>query len=137
MIDFSAIIQPKYWFDLSPSPMSGTSQKVLLAFFVTLFIAGMVLRAMEKSKRFDRFVGRAVHRASHIGVTMGCLGLMFLFFSFEQVRLFGARFWFLFWVIGLLVWLGFVLYDYLKVVPREKQLEDVRRQKEKYLPKKK
>jgi hypothetical protein len=70
-------------------------------------------------------------------MTMGCLGLLFLFFSFEQARLFGARFWFVLLIIVLLVWLGFISYDYFRVAPRERRIEAVRRQREKYLPKKK
>lgn len=137
MIDFSTVLQPKYWFDLTPGPMSGTSEKILLAFFALLFIAGLVLRTMERRKKMERFVARAFHRGAHIGLTMGAIGIIFLFFSFEQVRLFSALFWYLLWVIGFLIWLGFVLYEYLKVAPREKQLENIRRQREKYLPHKK
>lgn len=137
MIDLTTVLQPKYWFDFSPSPMSGTSEKVLLAFFGLVFIVGLVLRTMEKRKKLERFVARAVHRGTHVGLTMGALGILFLFFGFEQVRLFGARFWYLFWLIGFLVWLGFILHEYFKVAPREKKIEDLRRQREKYLPRKK
>lgn len=137
MIDFTTVLQPKYWFDLTPSPMSGISEKVLLAFFGIIFIAGLVLRAMERRKKIERFLARAVHRAARVGLTMGALGILFLFFSFEQARLFGARFWYLFWLIGFLVWLGFILHEYFRVAPREKKIEELRRQREKYLPRKK
>jgi UDP-N-acetylmuramyl pentapeptide phosphotransferase/UDP-N-acetylglucosamine-1-phosphate transferase len=137
MIDLPTIIQPKYWFELSPAPMSGTTEKILLAFFVAIFIAGIFLRIVERRKTLDRFKTRLVRKFVSLSFTMSCFGLLFLFFSFEQVRLFGSRFWYLFWLLGLAVWTGFILYDYFKVAPRERLVEEVRRQREKYLPRKK
>jgi len=137
MLDLPTLINPKYWFQLTPSPMSGTSEKVLLGFFVAVFVAGLVLKTMEKRKKFDRFKTRVLQRLSRLGLTVSGLGLLFLFFSYEGTVLFGSRMWFLFLAIGSLVWLGFILFEYYKVVPKEKLVEEVRRQKEKYLPKKK
>lgn len=137
MVDFSSLLNPKYWFDLTPAPMSGLTEKILLVFFSVIFLCGLFLRLAEKRKRLDRFAARAVRSTSRLGVTMGCLGLLLLFFSYEQVRLFGSRFWFFLWVLGALFWLVWIGRDYYKVAPREKVAEDIRKQRERYLPRRK
>ncbi|HBR80811.1 MAG: hypothetical protein UX09_C0031G0005 [Candidatus Uhrbacteria bacterium GW2011_GWE2_45_35] len=136
-MDFTTILQPKYWLSLTPAPLSSLSEKLLLAFFTMVFVVGIVLRFVERRKNISRFKARAFYLASQLGLTMGAVGLLIFFFSFENVRLFGARFWYLFWVIGVVVWLVYILRDYYKVSPKKLQNEEKRRQREKYLPKKK
>lgn len=137
MVDFSSLLNPKYWLDLTPAPLSGLTEKILLVFFSVVFLCGLFLRLAEKRRRLDRFAARAVRSASRLGVTMACLGFLLLFFSYEQVRLFGSRFWFILWLLGVLFWLVWISRNYYKVAPRERAAEDIRRQREKYLPRKK
>jgi len=137
MFDLATLLSPKYWFDLTPSPLAGLTVKILLGVFLLVFAAGFFFHFAKKGKRFDRFKTRVWQRLCSCGLTMGGLGLVFLFFSYEQIRLFGARFWYVFWLIGLLVWLISIWHNYYRVAPREKKLEEQRRQREKYLPRKK
>lgn len=137
MFDLSSLLSPRYWFDLTPTSLTGLTERILLVFFLVVFAVGLFFRLIERRKRFDRFKSRAWQRLSRVGLTMGVFGWLILFFGFEQIRLFGARFWFLFWLISVLVWLFFIWRDYYRVAPRERRLEEQRRQREKYLPRKK
>lgn len=134
MIDFSVFLQPNYWFDLTPAPLSSITIYFLLGFFVASVLAGWVIRFFQKRRSRDRFVQKVFQSIIRLLMTTGGLGLVLLFFSFEQVRFFGARFWYPLWLIGSLVWLFFILRRYFTVAPKERVKEELRRQKEKYLP---
>lgn len=137
MFDPTSLLSPRYWLDLTPTPLTGLTEKILLCFFLVVFVVGLFFRLTEQRKRFDRFKSRAWQRLGRVGLTMSVFGLLILFFGFEQVRLLGARFWYPLWLIGVLVWLFFIWRDYYQVAPRERRLEEQRRQREKYLPRRK
>lgn len=137
MLDFSTFLRPNYWFDLTPAPLGLVTEYVFLAIFVLSVLIGLVVRFMKKRRINDRFVLRAFQSFSRMLITMGGLGLLLLFFSFEQIRLLGSRFWYPLWLIGLSVWLFLILRRYFTVAPKERVREELRRQKEKYLPRKK
>lgn len=137
MLDFSAIIKPAYWFDLTPAPLATLTESIVFVVFALLIVSGVAFRIWGRQKKVDRFLSRLFHDLARLVITMGCLGFVLLFFSFEQIRLLGARFWYLFWGLGFLIWLGLILYKYFKVAPRERLQEELRHQREKYLPKKK
>ena len=129
---------PKYWLTLAPAPLAGLTEKILLAFFIFVFAFGVFFRFKSHAKKqLDRIKSRTWQSLSHLGLIMGSLGLLILFFSFEEITLFGARFWYPLWLVGLLVWLFFIWHGYFHVAPQEKKNEELRRQREKYLPRKK
>jgi hypothetical protein len=43
-----------------------------------------------------------------LNLTNLIIGIFFLFFTFELIPLLSARFWFLLWGIGILIWLSFI-----------------------------
>jgi type IV secretory pathway TrbD component len=136
-MDFTVLLQPKYWLTLAPVPLSSLSEKLLAGFFAVVFIAGIVARMVEKKQKFDRFKIKAVRSLSQLGLTMGAVGLLLFFFAYENIRLFGARFWYPLWIVGVVIWLIFIWRDYYKVAPALKAKEEIRQQQKKYLPKKK
>ncbi|MFH1253777.1 MAG: hypothetical protein V1664_05650 [Candidatus Uhrbacteria bacterium] len=141
MLDFFTLIKPSYWFNLAPvsygANSSNITEYIVLGFFVAILLAGIVLRIVQKRYSLDRFALKMFRALTRLLVTMGILGVILLFFSFEQVRLLGARFWYPLWLIGSLIWLFFILRTYFTVAPKERVKEDLRRQKEKYLPRSK
>ena len=66
--------------------------------------------------------------------TMPLVGFVLLFLGYEQIYLLGAHFWFLMWLLGLLVWLGFIVYHMVVKLPKEKSELEQKKKFEKYLP---
>lgn len=138
MLDISTLLMPKYWFSLAPAPLTGLTEKIMLLFFLFVFVVGAFFRFKSRAKKqSDRLKNLAWQNLSHCGLIMGSLGLLILFFSFENIRLFGSSFWYVFWLIGLLVWLAKIWHNYYHIAPQEKVKEEQRRHKAKYLPRKK
>ena len=69
--------------------------------------------------------------------TMGTLGMVVYFFSFEQIYLFGARFWFLLWFIGLVIWIVMIVRHAKVTIPDMKSAAANRAEFNKYIPRKK
>ena len=70
-------------------------------------------------------------------ITIGLVGLLLLFFRYENVYFLSGRFLLLFLVVALLVWLGFIVYYGIRKFPLEiTDYKDFLR-KEKYIPKSK
>ena len=97
-------------------------------------VIGLSLRVVRHHTK-DKPKRALFARVSNMVVTMGVLGLILFFFLYEQINFFGAHFWWLFWTIGLIVWIVSVIrFARTKLAPAS---EEQLRQKEraKYLPK--
>lgn len=137
MIDLRPLIQPSYWFNNTPPAFGPGAVKTLFIFFAAFLVLGAVIRMVAGRRKEDRHVTETFNRLGRMGVSMGLLGLLIFFFSFEQVPFLGARFWYLFWGIGLIIWISTIVHYVVKIVPMERAHEIAQREKEKYLPKKK
>ena len=75
------------------------------------------------------------NRLSTLFVTMGIIGLCLFLFSFEEIELFGARFWYPVWFMVVLVW-AFMIYRYAthEVPTKQKRAQELEA-RSKYLPK--
>ena len=98
MFDFTMpfFIQLNYWFDLTPGALSGFFQSVVFGVFAVLIILVIILRIIERRSKADRFAVRLFNSLAQLGIVVGCLGFLFLFFGFEAIPFFGAKFWYLF-----------------------------------------
>lgn len=135
MIDLRPLINPTFWLNTNPPPISADSERVLFFAFAVVMILGAIIRLVATRRKEDRHVTETFNRLGNACVTMGFLGLVLFFFSFEGIPLLGARFWYLLWAVGFLYWLGMTLRYVVKVVPLERKAELERQAKEKYLPK--
>lgn len=129
------LLSLKFWFSLRPEPLFPSSEFILLAIFAALVVASIVLKLISKNKKFDEHTKQRLLRLNRMFLTMGLIGLFWLFFSYERAYILGARFLFLFWGIGFLVWLGFILRDFYKKLPKDREGKRNQEVFEKYLPK--
>lgn len=130
----SAFLQPSYWLTMNPPEVGGLLGTIVFVVFVVFFVLGIVGHLVAERKESDRFVRTAGHKISSLLVTMGLLGVLLFFFSFEGIRMFGARFWYPLWVILVLLWF-FLIVRYLKRdVPLQRAREASRRAQRQYLP---
>lgn len=137
MIDLRPLIQPSFWFDLDPNALSPVFERGLFLFFGVMVVFGALARIVARNKKADRYLTKAYYMISQCAFGMGLLGLLFFFFSFEQVYLLGARFWFLLWFIGLLVWIYFIWRYTTKTIPELRARDQEKNRNDQYLPRKK
>lgn len=129
------LIALSFWFDLTPVRLSAVFAIGFLVLFIGLLIAGLVFRIVRKDRR-DKFERLVFQRASALSLTTGLLGLLWLFLTFEEISIFGARFWFLLLALMFVILLTrLVRYQRIEV-PQLRLLEQSKAEANKYLPRK-
>jgi phosphoglycerol transferase MdoB-like AlkP superfamily enzyme len=120
-----------YWFNLRPTSLAGGMQKYFLI-LVVLFLVFTLLLAFLKSKNKNLY-SRILRKLYTFFLTNFIIGLLLLFFTYEMVPFLSSRFWFLLWAAGIILWLYFILKEFVKV-PKIK--EELAKEKEfkKYIP---
>lgn len=131
---FQNLLDPSAWFTLSPAQVGEISGNIVFLVFVLLFVCGIVARIVASHKIDDRHMRELGKRIGSFLVTMGILGAMLYFFSYERIRLFGARFWYVLWLVGFLVWVVYIARYARKTVPKMKEQAIALAQKRRYFP---
>ena len=119
-----------YWFNLRPETLSGVGQTmfiVLLSFF--LFAILLIFIAKKKMGIYRGFF----KKISNFCVGNFIIGGLLLFFNYEIIPFFSARFWLAIWGVVMIVWLYFILINLkrIKTIKNENTRED---ELKKYLP---
>jgi amino acid transporter len=105
--------------------------------FGLFIIVSIVFSFIKKDKKIDSYLRKRFDRFQRMFLALGAAGFALLFFTYEKAYVFGARFWYLIWILGFLTWLGFIIYDLIKKMPKERKADKDKASFEKYLPKKK
>ena len=122
------------WLTVDVPDTTSLAWRVAFGLFAVLFLAGIAVRiAVSRAK--DRSRLPLLRRIAKLCIAMGTIGLVLGFFSFENIRLLGARFWYPVWVIGALVWAAFIVKYAMRELPAMNAAAKERQEKEKYLPK--
>ena len=99
-----------------------------------MIIAGLVAKIVAQYQE-DKFKKIILKRSGGIGIGMGFLGMVWMFFRQEGIVFLSWRFWLLMWVLAL----GWRFYRVVKYathrIPDMKTEESNRARIEKYLPK--
>lgn len=119
-----------YWFSVNPGSLTSlgfNSLVSLTAFFFLLAIVTLILKGKKGLYRgiFNRFYDLSVGNF--------IIGLLFLFFHYQNIPFFTARFWLFLWLIGLAIWLYYIIKKLKKIPEKRKELER-ELEKRKYLP---
>lgn len=113
-------------------PLMGT---VLLVIFTVMAIVGLVAKIYGVKSGLDKFVRRAVERAGTLLLTMGLIGLLLCFFTFESVPILSMRIWLLVWLASALAWIWSIA-RYVQVdIPAKRELMAKRERLNKWIPK--
>lgn len=128
------ILNPLYWLSLQAANIEGLIGKGVLIFFVLLILAGIVCRALVVHTAKDAYVKMILKRITRLGVSMGSLGIVLAFFSYEGIRFFGARFWYVLWAVIFIGWVAYLVRFFLKDVPQMREKNKKEHLKSKYLP---
>ncbi len=128
------LLNPLFWFSLQAANVNGTFGKILLGFFLLLILVGIVCRIALIQKSKDRYLKMIGKHLVTFCVTMGIVGTVLFFFSYEGIQLFGARFWYLIFAIGFVLWAIFLTRFVLKDVPAMREKQVTQHAKSKYIP---
>ncbi|HBK34248.1 TPA: hypothetical protein DEP34_03750 [Candidatus Uhrbacteria bacterium] len=126
-----------YWLTLDPPVVSGGIGQALFFLFITCFVMGCAARMVGVRRMPDKHAKRLMDSVGLALFVMGFFGVCLFFFSYEHIRLFGARFWYPMWLAGLIAWIGYYGWIAKKRIPLWRQREVERQQKDAYLPSKK
>lgn len=122
-----------YWFS-QPFIARGNSLKLIVGAFLFCIVMGLVCRILSQYKE-EKYKKIILKRFGSLGMTVGFLGMVWMFFRQEDVRYLSYRFWLL-PVAVYAVWSLYKVYKYMTSrVPQIKEEEDRRARIEKYLPK--
>lgn len=120
----------QYWFTLRPETLSPLANKVFIATILLLIVFSVLFLWLKNRRGLYRHLFRKFYNFS---LSNAVIGLLFLFFNYENAIFFSARFWLLLWLIIMIVWLIFILKD-LKKIPALKQRNSAEEIYKKYLP---
>jgi len=124
-----------YLFNLNPGPNFFYMWSLIVIFFI-MFLAAIVIVIVSWRNR-NIVYKKLFSKIYTMLITIGLVGLLLLFFRYENVYFLSGRFLLLFLVVALLVWLGFIVYYGIRKFPLEiTDYKDFLR-KEKYIPKSK
>lgn len=122
----------KMWFSLYPGPMQPIFLRVFII-IVALFAISTVCTYIYYKKYKKTLYNKIWLSLYNFSLTGLILGLLWLFFVYEQVAFFSARFWFVLWFILHAIWLWFI-YKKIKQLPLIKTEIQKRKEYNKYIP---
>ena len=125
-----------YLFDLRPSIYAGTVY-FLLAVFGVLIVLSLLIKIVEQKKKPQQFLKKLFQKYFSFFLTMGLVGLVLLWFRYENAAVLSARFWLLVWALAFVIWLVKIFQYQLKIVPPAREKLEQKKIFQKYLPKKK
>jgi len=132
---YAPLLDISYWFNPRPVPLGPSLVGGVFSFFSWFVVVAVALRVIAHfvGKR-DRLKSDVAARFARLLGTSGFLGLLFLFFAFEQIPLFGMRFWFLLLFLLFMVWLMRIALFVVRDYPALRRQDTEKRRFERYLP---
>lgn len=131
----SNLLSWTYWFSLEARELMPAAKTALVAGFLGLAALGLLVRAIAKRRSGDMAWAEGGKRFASMALWMGALGLFFTWSTHELTYFFGARFWYLAWLLVALAWGGSILKFLLLVVPKKKAEYAEQARIRKWLPK--
>ncbi len=128
------IFSISFWFSLNPGGWQAL-RLPFLALGLVFVIVGVALKYYIGLKPDFKYK-KIVSRLGGGFITAGVLEFILWWWRDQQVPFFSARFWYLLWGVGFVIWLLFVIKAFSRL--KKRQAEQARHKEEfaKYLPKK-
>lgn len=120
----------QYWFLVNPAPLVSLGMIILASLVALTVLAAIVFFLLKRKSSLYRGIFKRLYNFS---IANFLIGLIVLFFNYENIPFFSARFWIGLWVIGMIIWLYFILIK-IKDIPAKKQAIAAELEKRKYLP---
>ena len=111
--------------------MAQIYSQLLIALIIFLIVLAVCLFIAKRKKSVFKKTFISLY---DFAISNAFFGLLLLFFNYEIVPFFSARFWFLLWLIIALTWLYYIIKSFKKLLIRRQQFT-VTDEISKYLPK--
>jgi hypothetical protein len=130
----NTIFSLDFWFRLIPMSMTPVFMRSFFILFSAFVIFGAMANIVAKRKHDDALLVKVYKKIAQLFYGMGWFGLVILFFSYQEIYFFGARFWFLVWGVVLLYWLATIVKFIRIDIPVKRQELASKKEINKYLP---
>ncbi len=120
----------RFWFALRPENLTPFMLKAFIVLLIVFVIAAFF---MLLAKRRGTVYRGFFKRLYTFFLSNTVIGAILLFFNYEMVPFFAARFWLGLWGITMIVWLFFILKK-LKSIPLQIKQKEQEKELKKYLP---
>ena len=130
----SPLLDWQFWFDFTPIRMASTFEAMFFGIFALCIIIGSVIRMIIRNRPSEKYRTEMFKRVAGIFSATGGIGLIWFFFTFEEIQFFGARFWFLVILVGVIIALVRLQRFMKRDVPVLQHREQSRAEVNKYLP---
>lgn len=120
----------KYWFNLRPEALSPLSQKTFIGGIILLAALALIIAIIKNRGGIYRGFFKRLYTFCFANAI---IGLMLLFFNYEIIPFFSARFWLGLWALIMIGWLVFILRG-LKAIPEKKRQLEQEKELKKYIP---
>lgn len=137
-MDFGKFISLNYWFETRPNTISPEVINIMLIMLLLvlgLFVITKILVKVEV-KRKNIILSRYYKKWSNLWLTLLIVSAFLTFFRYEGIPFLSGRFWFAVLYLGIIVWVGFLVFYYFKRIPKQKNEVSEKSDFDKYLPKK-
>lgn len=135
LLGYKPLFDFRYWLHPRPVPLGPSLVGNILVFFGWFLIVAVVLRLVSRAiKKRDGLKAAVLRRLSTLLGQTGALGLLFLFFTYEQLPVLGMRGWFLLLFLYFLIRLAFIVVWFVRDYPREKARRTEHQRLARYLP---
>lgn len=122
-----------YWFH-QPYIARGQTMWIWVVIFLISVFAGLVLKFAGQKIRTN-YLKKIINSFSNIGLAVGLVGLLWMFFRQERVPFLAWRFWLIF-IFGIALWRIIANVVFLtRRAPKIKKEQAEKAIQEKYLPK--
>ncbi|MCK4858512.1 MAG: hypothetical protein KAT58_11120 [candidate division Zixibacteria bacterium] len=132
---FAAFLDYKYWINTNPVPLGPSLVSGFLVFFCWFLVAASALFVVSRYfRKVDDLKHGIFRRFAHLLFNVGWIGLVILFFAYEQAPILGMRLWFGLLMIYLMARLGMLIIYVIRDYPQRKAAVVERERIKKYLP---
>lgn len=132
---YAALLDYRYWLTLTPVPLGPSLVGGVFAFFSWFLVVGAALYlAGYWLKKRDKLKAGLANGFAYLFWSTGLMGLLLLFFAYEQVPLFSMRLWVLCLLVVFSVRLARLAIRVVKEYPKQRDQLEQKQRFEKYLP---
>jgi len=126
------LLTVQFWLNIRPGVLSPNLQTAFIMFIGLSLLLTVIFWYIRKQQKKSLY-NRIYKKLYSLNLMNLVVGVIFLFFTIELIPLLSARFWFLIWGIGILVWLFFIGQAVFKIPIIKKDLAKEELYK-KYIP---
>lgn len=121
-----------YWFSLTPPALAPIHVQLWVALALACIVAALLMRRLVIRRLTQRFLQQPWQRFARLLTWTGIALLVLLFFRYEGVPFFSARFWLLLLALGDIVWFIAIIRGFLRV-PAQRREWEREQQRRRYL----